>query len=128
MSSLQYEFLTYEAFPLDPYVKEVVQVVFNGAVILPYQHISMKNGGSFWGFPGCAATLADGSKKRFNGSFNVSTDKIKFEADLELFLKKKSGVAIQGQINKDNAATDQQTTFLAPKKDGGEVGNDNLPF
>jgi hypothetical protein len=94
MNNFKYEFLSYEAFPNDPYTIEVVEVLNACGEIHPYQHIKMKDGGSFWSFPGCAATKSDGSKKRFNGQFDSRSAKVKFETDLDAFIRAKNGQPI----------------------------------
>lgn len=119
MNELKYEFLSYEAFPDDQYVKEVVVVCFNGLLILPYQNVNTKNGGSFWCFPGMAATK-HGEKKRFNGEFDSKSFKIKFENDLEGFIRSKNPSA--------NSSHQQQS--ISPQKGQANAGYESqqLPF
>lgn len=118
MSDLIYEFLSYESFPNDQYIKEVVEVCLGGGVILPYQHIKMKDGGTFWSFCGCSATKSDGTKKRINADFESKSFKRRFDNDLESFIKSKSA----------NATVSQQTSNFGQSQIG--VGDDSgqLPF
>lgn len=91
MSSFKYEFLTYEAFPEDQYVKEIVTVMLNDAVIFPYQHVKMKDGGSFWTFPGSQA-MKNGVKRRVNAEFESKRAKLSFETALDAFIESKCGI------------------------------------
>ena len=133
MSNLQYEFLTHEIFPDDQYVKEVVEVLISGAIILPYQHVKMKDGGSFWTFCGCSPAKSDGTKKRFVAAFDSRTAKIKFENDLEAFIKAKASRSIDPyQTPQQNAPAVQETSKFGTMNDQiklpGEVIDQNLPF
>ncbi len=116
--SLQYEFLSYESFPEDQYVKEVVMVSFGGTLIFPYQNVMMKNGGSFWCFPGMSATVG-GTKKRFNGEFDVKSAKIKFEQDLEAFIRSRAPSSTQQPLQFNSQGIAQQK---------GAGNEDPLPF
>lgn len=133
MNNLQYEFLTYECFPDDPYIKEVVEVLIGGSIILPYQHIKMKDGGSFWSWCGCGATR-DGVKKRFNGEFDSKTLKRKFEADLENFIKTRFSALANTTYhpNQFGSATGLQTSNFSTSQTQSEpvggVVDQNLPF
>ena len=124
---MKYEFLSYEAFPEDQYVKEIVTVMIDDALILPYQHVKMKDGGSFWTFPGSQAQK-NGVKKRVNAEFESKRAKIQFENDLEAFLAKKSGMVTSGQTQNDIATTGTETTFLPASSIGGVPANGELPF
>lgn len=127
MSNLQYDFLSYEEFPDDQYVKAVVEVCFNGIIVIPYQKVVMKDGGSFWGFPGVGATK-NGVKKRFNGSFDSRSVKIKFEQDLDAFVKS-GGVATQGQIKSvESVAVPNNANLGHSKSNVGEPDWSNPPF
>jgi len=115
MSNFSYEFLTYESFPEDQYILEIVEVCICGAVILPYTHLKMKDGSAFWGFPGCGATK-NGVKKRFNGLFDSQTLKRKFESDLKAFIscQVSKGVVTQDSVF-NGAATSQNASIPYPQ-------------
>lgn len=125
---MNYEFLTYEMFPEDPYICEIVEVLVGGCIILPYQHIRMKDGGKFWSWCGCAATK-DGVKKRFNAEFDSKSMKRKFESDLEAFIAKKAGYPLSShQPPKENPIQVQQTSNSSILNQGVQSGSDQLPF
>lgn len=125
MSNLEYKFLSYEAFPNDPYVKEIVVVLIQGALMLPYQHIKMKDGGTFWTFPGCQAIKGDGMKKRVNAEFDSKSAKLAFENDLETFIASKTLVQQSAQVNSTQA---ESGTFSGQQAKGVGVDDGNLPF
>lgn len=132
MSNLQYEFLSYQQFPDDAYVKEVVMVSFAGVLILPYQNVKMKNGGAFWCFPGCGATVA-GEKKRFNGEFDSKSMKARFEDDLEKFIRtrmslKNGSSQGMGPTNSFSSSGANSAPLAAEFGNSQRVGmNPNLP-
>lgn len=116
MSDLKYEFLSYEAFPEDQYVKEIVTVMIQDAIILPYQKVSMKDGGSFWTFPGSQA-MKGGVKKRINAEFESKRAKLAFESALESFIASRSSPTYQPP--QQNASTSPQSTYSGYSESGG---------
>lgn len=127
MSSFKYEFLTYESFPDDQYVKEIVTVMINDAVILPYQHVQMKDGGSFWTFPGSQAQK-NGVKKRINAEFESKRAKLSFENALEAFVAKKTGIGVVGQVSCDASVATPPNDSLAYPNDPTPPSDAGFPF
>ncbi len=139
MNNLQYEFLSYECFPDDAYVTEVVMVCFGGLLIVPYKNAKTKNGGHFWCFPGVSATR-NGDKKNFNCEFDSKSFKLKFDNEVENFIRTRTAFGKHEafgitQATQDNATQPKLEAFY-PQDFQGTAGsvysgapNDNgLPF
>jgi hypothetical protein len=116
--------------------------MLNQTVILPYQHIKMKDGGSFWSWCGCSATDNMGTKKRFNGAWESRSMQIRFNEAVKAYCDSKQGItpanndtslAPQKNANTAYSATPfiqrpEYQTQNGQNQSGGAAVDQNLPF
>lgn len=74
------EFKSYESFPDDLYIKEIVYLKVNGSDPIAYCRKSMKNGNKFWACMSCVVTL-NGEKKFYDAYLTDSISQKKLIVD-----------------------------------------------
>lgn len=109
-----YEFISYRAYPDDPYVAAVATVRILKRFVVRYALKKMKNGGSFWG-PANISVNAEGEKKHWQGFLCDSRSE---EEELTDFIVQQSKLHANGHSQLKTEAS----VFDAQPKD------DQLPF
>ncbi len=82
----QFEFVSHESFPEDPYIKELVYLCFDNKYRVAYVRKEAKNGGKYWGQIS-ASISKDGAKKYFDAFMQDSSF---LDKDIKTFLENRS--------------------------------------
>lgn len=79
------EFISHDAFPEDPYIKELVYLCLESKYRVGYIRKQAKNGGLFWGVMS-SSIVKDGVKRYYDSFMQDSTF---LEKDIKDFLEKR---------------------------------------
>lgn len=80
------EFVSYEEFPDDPYIKELVFICLDSKYRIAYVRKQAKNGGLYWGVMS-AGIIKDNTKKYYDGFMQDSSF---LDKDIKTFLENRS--------------------------------------
>ncbi len=80
------EFISHEAFPDDPYIKELVFLSIDPKCRIAYVHKPMKNGGMFWSPLSCS--VLKNQQKKYIDAIELDSNFLK--KDILAFLEERS--------------------------------------
>ena len=104
------EFISYEEFPEDPYIKEMVYLQIEPQSRIAYVRKPMKNGGMFWSPISCAV-MKNGAKKYFD---SIELDSNFLKKDILAFLEARSWDVNVRTTCKAAVHSDYQTNHIVP--------------